>query len=218
MTDVVVTALGRDVRRQVGPGAWSVLEELVARAAPDRSSGIAVEGGVADLVQALGLSAEVVRSALRRLVAAGFVERQDVRSEGSQRFAGASYRVIAATGLVAVAGTVIPGTGEPHTDVPDTAPWLPPVSAVARVAPTAPATNSVRPRPAGAASRPFEPTVTPIDEDPALPLGPETSGDEGPSTPRRRRSERRPSPQLSLLDASFMGTADAEPDDERPAP
>jgi DNA-binding transcriptional ArsR family regulator len=108
----VVTGLGREVRRRVGPSAWAVLEELVARGGEVAGQPAVVEVSTAQLAQALGLSADVTRSALRRLVAAGLVEREDLRSSGTSRFAGARYRIVGRTGLVPAVPIGCPALGE----------------------------------------------------------------------------------------------------------
>lgn len=122
LANVVVTELGREVRRHVGPTAWAVLEELAARLQVDAAGGLAVDVRLGHLADALGLSVEVVRSALRRLIVAGIVERQEQRSADTQRFSGARYRIVARTGLVVVErGSAQPFGDQPGTDFPDTA-------------------------------------------------------------------------------------------------
>lgn len=86
LADVTITTDGREVRRRVGPTAWVVLEELSAHTGAGSSHATAVDLRLSDLTEALGLSAEVVRSAMRRLIAAGIVEREQPRSPGSHRF------------------------------------------------------------------------------------------------------------------------------------
>ena len=116
--DVVVTGLGREVRRCVGPNAWTVLEELVARASQVDGGSPAVEVAMGQLDQCLGLSAEVIRSALRRLVAAGVVEREQLRSPETNRFAGTRYRIVGTTGLLPAPGAAAPTAGEPDGGEP----------------------------------------------------------------------------------------------------
>lgn len=124
--DVVVTGEGRELRRQVGPNAWAVLEELAGRAVPDADRGPTVDVPLGRVAHAVGLSSDVVRGALRRLAKAGIVEREEVRSADTQRFAGARYRIVRDTGLVAVPpvshaeepGAAIPVAGSPGAEEP----------------------------------------------------------------------------------------------------
>jgi len=114
--DVVVTGAGRELRRQVGPNAWVVLEELAGRAVPDADSGLVVDAPLERIADAVGLSSDVVRTALRRLAKAGMVEREDVRSADTQRFAGARYHIVGDTGLVAA--SAVPHTAHPVVGLP----------------------------------------------------------------------------------------------------
>ncbi len=118
LSEVVVTGLGREVRRRIGPSAWAVLEELIAHAKSGEGRPWVIEVGTAQLSQALGLSAEVIRSALRRLVAAGLVEREQLRASKTNRFAGARYRIVGCTGLGPAPRTGIPSVGEPAVGEP----------------------------------------------------------------------------------------------------
>lgn len=118
VNDVVVTGLGREVRRRVALSAWAVLEELVARAHHDDGLPPVIEVGTTELGQSLGLSAEVTRSALRCLVTAGLVEREQMRSAHTNRFAGARYRIVGTTGLLPAPRAGIPSVDDPAADQP----------------------------------------------------------------------------------------------------
>ena len=97
---VIVTALGREVRRLIGPIAWAVLEELVARARSQSGNDGAVDARLDSLAEELGLSAPRVRAAVGRLAELGIVEREQSRSPGTHRFASTRYRIVGTTGLV----------------------------------------------------------------------------------------------------------------------
>ncbi len=117
---LVVDPAARQVRLQVGPQAWVLLEELVARAGCDQPGPPAVEVTLASLVDSLRLSAEVIRSALRRLIEAGIIERYQQRAPGTRRFATTRYVIIGRTGLTTLAMPATPVTGRPDTETPDT--------------------------------------------------------------------------------------------------
>lgn len=118
---MIVTEAACEVRRRVGPQAWVLLEELVARAGCDERESPAVEVTLASLIESLRLSADVIRSALRRLMRAGIVVRQEQRSPGTNRFATTRYVITGATGLTAVAEGAIARPAEPHGEIPDPA-------------------------------------------------------------------------------------------------
>lgn len=66
----------RDARRELGPTAWIVLEELVVSAADGRGDPRRVNTNVRSLARELGLAKDTVAAALRRLSGAGFVRRE----------------------------------------------------------------------------------------------------------------------------------------------
>lgn len=86
-----------EVRRQVGPTAWAVLEAIVEAAHPGADGLLAAATNLRELAAVLGLSKDTVGSALARLARAGIVERRPQRA--SSRFAGSSYVVVGSTGL-----------------------------------------------------------------------------------------------------------------------
>ncbi len=91
---VVVTPAARVVRRQVGPQAWLVLEELVARTGHDCQCNYA-DVSLAELVESLQLSSDVIPSALRRLINARLVERREQRTpQGAASFPSPKMRSI----------------------------------------------------------------------------------------------------------------------------
>lgn len=84
------------VRRALTPSTWLVLEEL-ARTAGD--GGVATTN-VRQLAVDLGMSKDTAARALQRLVAAGLVERTEIRDMDTERFGSVAYRVdLVAAGL-----------------------------------------------------------------------------------------------------------------------
>lgn len=116
----MVTLAGRDIRRRVGPQAWVLLEELVFRAGDAGQGTAAVDVTLATLVESLGLSADVIRAAIRRLIDAAIIERQERRTAGSQRFATTRYLLVGDTGLTTLAEPTGAGTAKPDRDTPHT--------------------------------------------------------------------------------------------------
>ncbi len=97
--DLVLTPACRDVRADVGPVAWVVLEELVM-SAEDGPRAVEVATTVRDLAAAIGLSKDTIASGLRRLIQHGLVTREDQRDRRSGCFGNSVYRVnLSQTGL-----------------------------------------------------------------------------------------------------------------------
>lgn len=90
--ELVLTETCRTVRAEVGPVAWVVIEEL---AAIGKRSGPTVQSTttVRQLGGDLRLSKDTVAAALRRLIAAGLVQRVDERDDTSGKFGGSTYFV-----------------------------------------------------------------------------------------------------------------------------
>jgi hypothetical protein len=85
----------RELCRQVGPIAWVVLEELVSVSAPD-DLGLVARSNVRQLALDLGLSKDTAARAVRRLAAAGLVERTASQRTDHGRFGSTGYRLDAA--------------------------------------------------------------------------------------------------------------------------
>ncbi len=97
--DLVLTPACRELRANVGPVAWVVLEELVM-SAEDGPRAIEVSTTVRDLAAVIGLSKDTIASGLRRLVHHGLVTREDQRDRRSGCFGNSVYRVnLSKTGL-----------------------------------------------------------------------------------------------------------------------
>lgn len=206
---VIVTALGRDVRRRVGPIAWAVLEELVARAA---ANGAPVDARLDSLAEKLGVSTPRVRAAVGRLAGLGIVEREQPRTPGTHRFASTRYRIVGDTGLFAAPDAPIPNDGNPYAGSPN-AVRDPVANAIDRGLPSAspPGETATRPRPRGAATRPTPvPSASTV---PAAGLLPDR-----PAAARRRSRLTVPSPQLSLLDPISRDTNDSSRDTRKRRP
>lgn len=80
------------VRRELGPLAWFVLEELALSS--DRPAGVGPRArvGVRDLAASLGMSKDTVARGLARLIETGVATRVVGRS-GTGRFASSHYEV-----------------------------------------------------------------------------------------------------------------------------
>jgi hypothetical protein len=69
-----------ELRRELGPTAWVVLEDLVTRSHPT-NGGVAVDASTASIIESSGLGRDAVRSALRSLARAGVVVTASARDE-----------------------------------------------------------------------------------------------------------------------------------------
>lgn len=97
--DLVLTPTCREVRADIGPVAWVVLEELVM-SAEDGLRAVEVATTVRDLATVIGLSKDTIASGLRRLIQHGLVTREDQRDRRSGCFGNSVYRVnLSKTGL-----------------------------------------------------------------------------------------------------------------------
>ena len=74
-----------ELRRELGPNAWVVLEDLVTRAQPTKGH-VTVDASTASIVKSVGLGRDGVRAALRRLAKAGVIVTSSAR-DGHGRFA-----------------------------------------------------------------------------------------------------------------------------------
>ena len=80
------------LRRDLGPVAWVVLQELVVARA-FRPPGTLVETSTRSLAASLGLARDVVARAVGRLAEAGLIERDRQRHTDTGRFASGRYRL-----------------------------------------------------------------------------------------------------------------------------
>jgi len=114
--EIVVTAGCRDLRADVGPVAWMVLEEL-AMCSEELDDSVVVSTTVRVLAASVGLSKDTVASGLRRLIARGIVRREDQRDRASGCFGNSIYVVdLAGTGV----RTSSPDGPEPDPGFSDT--------------------------------------------------------------------------------------------------
>lgn len=218
-TVLIVTAVGREVRRRVGPTAWAVLEELVARTESQFANGGAIGVRLDSLAEELGLSTPRVRAAVGRLAGLGIVEREQPRSPGTHRFASTRYRIVGTTGLVVAADAPTPDDGNPYAESPRAVRRDPDADGIDRgPSVMAPAGGTAtRPRPRRAATRPTPATSVSTD-------GAAGSLSDRPAAPRPSSRPTAPSPQLSLLDPSTATRTTPAPtygradDESRPVP
>jgi DNA-binding transcriptional ArsR family regulator len=81
-----------EVRREVGPVGWLVLEAIASLAPPDLAV-VEVACSARSLSELIGLSKDTVARSLRPLIEVGIVARVDHRHELSGRFLSTTYRV-----------------------------------------------------------------------------------------------------------------------------
>jgi hypothetical protein len=204
---VIVTAQGREVRRLIGPIAWAVLEELVARGASQSANDGAVDARLDSLARELGVSAQRVRAAVSRLVELGIVEREQSRTPGTHRFASTRYRIVGTTGLVVAPDARVPHDGNPYAGSPRAVLRGPVADGIEPgLSSTAPAgRTATRPRPRWAATRPAPATSVSTD-------GAAGSLSDRRAAPRSSSRQTAPTPQLSLLDPIDCDTNDSSTD------
>lgn len=104
---LVLTDAARGLRRQLGPTAWTVLEELLLDAAEGES--MLVETHVRRIAEGVGVSKDTAARALRHLIALGVVVRRSGRDPGSGCFGRSVYllHLEGIGGVVLVAGRAI---------------------------------------------------------------------------------------------------------------
>lgn len=108
---LVLTDAVRGLRRQLGPTAWTVLEELLLDAADGES--MVVETHVRRIAEGVGISKDTAARALRYLIAQGVVTRSLGRDPRSGCF-GRSVYVLHLEGIgggVLVAGRTVDDAG-----------------------------------------------------------------------------------------------------------
>lgn len=88
---IVVSQTARTLRRQLGPTAWTVLEELLLEVVGDNA--MVVETHVRRIADSAGISKDSAARAVRRLMAHGVVTRHDGRDTASGRFGRAVYEL-----------------------------------------------------------------------------------------------------------------------------
>lgn len=155
----------RDLRRRLGPMAWTVLEDLALDAHPDGNGGFRTKTSARRVAGHLGVEPGTAANALRRLRNDGLVSVS--REPGpAGRFGPSVYRVTPIPGLTIIddasprvgppdmvtSGAVRPGTVEPPTVEPPTV--GPPMVETAMVEPAAALTGVVKASPAGPRTRP----------------------------------------------------------------
>lgn len=118
----LVLHLGRaeEIRRDVGPTPWVVLEALAGRSKRGTPV-VEVASSTRDLAESLSLSKDTVARALRALARAGLVRRVDRRSDRTGQFTATTYVVDLGAAGLAVADSpgisaaappeVVPATG-----------------------------------------------------------------------------------------------------------
>lgn len=86
-------------RRELGPLAWFVLEELALRASPEGEAGVlSAPAGVRDLAAALGISKDTAARGVARLIEKRVV-RREVERDRAGRFGSSRYVLALPTGL-----------------------------------------------------------------------------------------------------------------------
>ena len=101
-----------EVRGEVGPVGWLVLEAIASLAPPDQAV-VEVACSARSLSEVVGLSKDTVARSLRSLIEVGIVARVDHRHELSGRFLSTTYRVdLSAVGIsVVVSQSPAPASG-----------------------------------------------------------------------------------------------------------
>lgn len=84
---IVLTDAARVLRRQLGPTAWTVLEELLLDAVEPR----AIETHVRQIAAGVGISKDSAARALRRLIAHGLITRRSGRDAATGCFGRSVY-------------------------------------------------------------------------------------------------------------------------------
>jgi DNA-binding MarR family transcriptional regulator len=96
---LTVDAGAAATRRELGPLAWLVLEELALHAGQDGEAGILTSAvGVRDLAGALGISKDTAARGVARLIGKRLVRREIERDRGG-RFGSSRYVLALPTGL-----------------------------------------------------------------------------------------------------------------------
>lgn len=104
-----------DVRRQVGPTAWVVLEEIALEAAPDAAGRLVARTSTRQLATRLEMTPGTIGRALAKLTTCGLVRREDQRDVRTGRFGEVVYVLGPIPGLVPMS---TPGVESPRTARP----------------------------------------------------------------------------------------------------
>lgn len=86
---LVLSDAARELRRRLGPTAWTVLEELLLDVADGEP--MVVETHVRRIAEGTGISKDTAARAVRRLIAQGVVTRRGGRDLGSGCFGRSAY-------------------------------------------------------------------------------------------------------------------------------
>lgn len=105
---VAVTASSRALRRELGPTAWAVLEDLVLDAVPDATGRLVAATNVRRLVANLGVSKDAAARALGRLLGRGAVVRLPASRQAGGTFGPIAHLVSAER----LEGLVVHGASE----------------------------------------------------------------------------------------------------------
>ena len=100
-----------EVRGEVGPVGWLVLEVIASLAPPDQGV-VEVVCSARSLSEVVGVSKDTVARSLASMIALGIMERVDHRDELSGRFRSMTYRVdLSAVGIsVVVSQSPVPAS------------------------------------------------------------------------------------------------------------
>ena len=90
---LAVTASTRALRRELGPTAWAVLEDLALDAVPDGTGRLVAATNVRRLSANLGVSKDAAARALRRLLACGAIVRLPAPRQVGGTFGPIAYLV-----------------------------------------------------------------------------------------------------------------------------
>lgn len=93
MSALAVTASSRPVRRELGPTAWAVLEDLALDAVSDATGRLVAATNVRRLAANLGVSKDAVARALRRLLACRAIVRLPATRQAGGTFGPIAYLV-----------------------------------------------------------------------------------------------------------------------------
>lgn len=86
-------------RNELGPLAWTVLEEMALDAEPSSDGRLRTGLGARQVAERLGINKDTANKALRRLVEAGMLQREAARGTHSGRFAAGGYVVVLPSGM-----------------------------------------------------------------------------------------------------------------------
>ena len=116
MSALAVTASSRPLRRELGPTAWAVLEDLALDAVPDGTGRLVAATNVRRLSANVGVSKDAAARALRRLLACGAIVRLPAPRQAGGTFGPIAYLVCSERldGLVVVGALAAGDIGAPR--------------------------------------------------------------------------------------------------------